>query len=163
MDVSVEVKGLQEFEARLQEIGALGSQKVLRQVLRKIARPLFDRAKANAASVGVSGALYRSMGIQVRREKAGQVARVVVTSRARERSAVLLHNQFYKRSRKGVFYGWMLDQGHATKTSWARPKRWWTPAVASSEGEMVGAMQKEMQAALKRIEKRKSKQAAANP
>ena len=115
MDVTVEVKGLAEFEARLVEIENLGGQKLLRRVFRRIAKPLLQRAQANASTVsasGSSGALARSLKIVTRREKPRQVARVAVTSKGKDRTAVYLHNAFYDRKRKGIFYGWMVDQGH---------------------------------------------------
>jgi hypothetical protein len=111
------------MEARLQEIDALGAQKALRRVLRRVAKPLLERAKANASTVsqsGSSGALARSLIVQTRKERPQQVARVAVTSQAKNRVAVYLHNAFYQRSRKGVFYGWMVDQGHRAATGKGR-------------------------------------------
>jgi hypothetical protein len=170
MDVEVKIEGLQQFEARLTEIENLGGQKLLRRVFRRVAKPLLARAKGNASTLsrsGSSGALARSLRITTMREKPRQVARVAVRSVAKDRVAVYLHNAFYRRQRKGIFYGWMVDQGHrigARKQAslgkvQARP--WWTPAVQASEPEMIPAVVREMAAALKRIERRKAK--SANP
>lgn len=180
MDVTVNIKGLKELEARLQEIDALGQQKLLRRVLRKIARPMLNRARGNAVSLGASGALSRSMAIVSKRPKGKQVAVVAVTSKAKDRTALWLHNTAYRRQRKGIFYGWMVDQGHrvGTKsTGWlrkltrsgsggssvgtVRARPWFTPAVQGSENQAISAFTQELAAALRRIERRKS--ALANP
>lgn len=174
MDVTVEVKGLQQFEARLLELEALGGQKLLRRVLRRVAKPLLQRARANAQSIGRSGALWRSMTIVTKREQGRQAALVATTSKGRERTALRMHNEHYSRHRKGVYYGWMVDQGHRVGTrrtgylkKFTRPRGagghaagtvrahpWWTPAVTASEPAMVSAMTAELAAALKRIERR---------
>jgi hypothetical protein len=161
MDVTVNIKGMRELEARLQEIGGLGSQKILRRVLRKIARPMLNRARGNAVSLGASGALSRSMAIVSKRPKGQQVAVVAVTSKAKDRTALWLHNTAYRRQRKGIFYGWMVDQGHNTPTGRTRPRPWFTPAVQASENQAISAFTQELAAALRRIERRKS--ALANP
>lgn len=178
MDVTVEIKGLQELEARLDEIGALASQKLLRRVLRKVAKPLLDRATQNAQSVARSGALAASMRIVLRREKGAQVAAVAVTSKGRDRTALFVHNAYYQRKRKGIFYGWMLEKGHRVASGKTgtllrgngkgvaplgrvagRP--WFTPAVSASTGQMTSDFVKALSAAIARIEKRKSKTAAS--
>ncbi len=182
MDVTVEIKGLQELEARLQEIGALAGQKLLRRVLRRVAKPMAARAKSNAQAVARSGALARSIAIQSRREKPGQAARVVVTSKARDRTALYLHNSAYGRQRKGIFYGWMLDQGHrvgtrgtgslrrldrrsdggrATGLQSVAPRPWWTPAVNASQGPAISAFIAELRQAIDRVERRRAR--TANP
>lgn len=125
MDVTVEAKGLKEFEARLQELDALAAQKLVRRVLRKVAKPLLERVKLNAAPFrfnrrgngrtgvsGSTGAMQASMAIVTRREKGRQVGRVAVTAKANNRGAVALHNIGYGRQRRGIFYGWMVDKGH---------------------------------------------------
>ena len=158
MDVTVHVKGLAEIEARLAELEALGGQKLVRRVLRKVAKPMKDAAVANAQSVRRSGALSASIGIVSRRPKGREVARVAVGSIARNRTAVYVHNAAYQRRRKGIFYGWMLDQGHRMATGGsvaARP--WWTPAVSSTEGRAVSSFVDELRKAIARIERRKSK------
>jgi hypothetical protein len=152
VDVTVEVKGLRELEARLQEIDALGSPKIVRRVLRKIAKPLETRARHGAQSIAKSGALAASVKIVGRRPKGQQVAALAVTSKARERTALFVHNSFYRRQRKGVFYGWMVDQGHQPNVG---PRPWFTPAVQASEPDMPSAFVRELTAAIRRIEKRK--------
>lgn len=156
MDVTVEVKGLKELEARLQEIAGLGAPKIVRRVLRKVAKPLEARARAQAQGRARSGALAASVKIVGRRAKGQQVAALAVTSKARERTALFVHNAYYHRRRKGIFYGWMLDRGHAPSTG---PRPWFTPAVQASEPEMPSLFVKELTAAIKRIEKRTSKTA----
>jgi len=220
MEVEVKVKGLVEMEARLLEIDGLGSQKILQRVLRKVAKPLLLRARGNAASRGRSGALAVSIGIITRKTaqkgtggrtratvsgRGNAVARVSVGSIAKSKPAMALYRSVYNRKwRKGIFYGWMLDQGHRVgtrKTGWLRKhniesraltakglaryatklaggrlktrtrttggselvaaRPWWTPAVNASEMQAINDFPKILDAALRKIEKRKSK--TANP
>jgi len=183
MDVTVEIKGLQELEARLQEIDALAGQRLLTKVLRWVAAPLDSRARANAYSVsknGSSGALSRSVAIVNRKPIGAQVARVSVTSK-KDRTAIYLHNSFYGRKRKGIFYGWMVERGHRIghgKTGYLRKegrtsggysgstgrvagRPWFQPALSASTGQMTSDFVKYLTVAINRIEKRKSK--TANP
>lgn len=185
MEVEVTVKGMAELEARLLELDALGGEKLIRRVLRKIAKPMYESARSNAASVGRSGALYKSVAIFNRKPKGSQVARVAVGSRAGNKIALRMHNDFYRRKRKGIFYGWMLDQGHRTGTrktgalmkvrggtirgkshqqvfgsGRVAPRPWWTPAVNATQGGAVDAFVAELRKAVDRLEKRKSKTAS---
>jgi hypothetical protein len=177
MEVTVELKGLKDLEARLTELDALGGQKLVRRVLRKIAKPLEQRAKANAAGLGGSGALAASIRIVARRTRGNQIAAVAVTSKARERRAVVIYNNAYKRQRKGIFYGWMVDQGHRTgtkstgylrkfdrrsggyagATTMVGPRPWFTPAVNASELQAINAFIDECMKAVKRMEQRTGK------
>jgi hypothetical protein len=212
MEVSVQIKGLAELEARLTEMDALGSQRTLVRVLWKIAKPMADRARSNAWSLARSGALAMSIGIRNRKtgpaggkySRGNVVARVSVGSIAKNKTAISRYNQIYNKRgmyrRKGIFYGWMLDQGHrigtrstgyllkrggsraltekglarwATKAAGGRlksqnrdtgsgsvgPRRWWTPAVQAEEPRATLTFFRELQAAIRRIEKRKSKTA----
>ena len=128
MDVTVTIKGLAELEARLSEIDALVSQRLMQRVLRKIAKPMAERARQNAWSVARSGALAMSVGIRNRKTgaKGGKYARtnvvaaVSVGSIAKSPMAVARYNQIYNKQgmyrRKGIFHGWMLDRGHRIGT-----------------------------------------------
>ncbi len=153
MEISVEIRGLQALEARLVEIGGLASAGILRRVMRKVAKPMLESAQAGAVSVARSGALYRSLGIVNRRPKGAQVAAIAVTSRAKERVALRMHNDAYRRQRKGIFYGWMVDRG--TVNAQARP--WWTPAVNATEPRATISFINELRKAVERIEKRKGR------
>jgi hypothetical protein len=160
MDVTVNIRGLAELEARLQELDAIGGQKLVRRVLRKIAKPMADQARSNANSFGQSsGALAQSIGIVSRRPTGQEVAKVSVTSRARNRPAVSVHNAFYGRRRKGIFYGWMVDQGHASGSGKVAGRPWWTPAVNATQGRAVSQFVDEVTKAVRRIEKRREKTA----
>lgn len=110
----------------MSELGALAGQRLLTRVLRKIAKPMADRARANASTIGKSQALALSIGI-INRKTSGNrwtrgnvVAAVAVGSIAKAKVAVARYNQFYDKKgmyrRKGIFYGWMLDQGHRIGT-----------------------------------------------
>jgi hypothetical protein len=126
VDVEVNVKGMKELEARLSEMDALAGQKLLTRVLRKVAKPMADRARQNASSIGRSQSLALSIGIINRKTNGSRytrsnvVAAVAVGSIAKSRIAVTRYNQYYGKSgiyrRKGIFYGWMLDQGHRVGT-----------------------------------------------
>lgn len=177
MDVTVTIKGLAELEARLTELDALAGQKLVRRVLRKVAKPMFQRAVAGAQSVGKSMALAASVQIYNKKPKGREVAKVAVGSVAKNRTATFVHNAYYNRKRKGVFYGWMLERGHRVgtrSTGWlqkltrrngrggtaagqVRGRPWFEPAVRASEGEAISAFVAEMAKAVKRLEKRTGK------
>lgn len=164
MDVTVEVKGLAVLEARLLELDALVGRKLMRRVLRRVAKPVTDRARANAVSIGRSGALARSVATVTRRERGREVAHVAVTSRANDRVAITMHNQTYNRRRKGIFYGWMVEKGHAVRTS-ARDgsggkvqgRPWFWPAITAAQGQFGPSFVREMDSALARLKRRQSK------
>jgi hypothetical protein len=163
MEVTVQVKGLAEMDARLQELGALAGQKLVRRVLRKIAKPMYQRAVAGAQSVQRSGALAVSVSMYNRRPKGREIARVAVGSRARQKVAVHVHNAFYGRQRKGVFYGWMLEKGHRAGKNGGRVagRPWFEPAVRASEGQAVSDFVGELAKAVRRMERRTGK--SVNP
>lgn len=165
MEVEVKILGYAELEARLEELGALGARRIMTRILRWVAQPLEDRAKRNAYGIskhGSSGALSRSVQIVGRKPLGNQVARVAVTSKGKDKTALFLHNAFYERARKGIFYGWMVERGHRTRGQRAgqvagRP--WFQPAVASMTPRMESDFLKYLTVAVRRAEKRKSKTA----
>ena len=163
MEVSVEIKGLAELDARLQELGALAGQKLIRRVLRKIAKPMYQQAVAGAQSVQKSGALAVSVSIYNRRPKGQEVARIAVGSRARQKVALHVHNAFYGRRRKGVFYGWMLEKGHRAGRNGGRVagRPWFEPAVRATESRAVSDFVGELAKAVRRMERRTGK--SVNP
>lgn len=177
MEVEVKVQGLAELEARLLELDALAGERLIKRVFRVALTPMFKSAQDNARSVGRSGALFKSVAIYNKRVTGKQVARTVVGSRAKNSVAVRMHNDAYRRKRKGIFYGWMLDQGHRVgtrKTGWLRKlnrssgaggagvgfvrgHRWWTPAVTSNEQRARSSVVGELRKAVARLEKRSGK------
>jgi len=165
MDVEVKILGYAELEARLQELGGLGSRRIMTKILRWVAQPLEDRAKRNAYGIskrGSSGALSRSVQIVGRRPLGIQVARVSVTSKSKDKTALFLHNSFYERARKGIFYGWMVERGHRTrgqKGGHVAGSPWFQPAVAATQSRMESDFLKYLTVAVRRAEKRKSKTA----
>lgn len=164
MDVEVKVEGLQVLEARLQELDALAGEKLLKSVLRRIAKPMAERIRSNARSMskhGSSGALARSIAVVTRKPRGKQVAVVAVTSKSKDRTALYLHNAFYGRRRKGIFYGWMVEKGHATKSRPVPGNPWFWPAANAAQGQAVNAFVGEMKRAVARLEKRTGK--TANP
>lgn len=153
MDVEVKITGMRELEARLLELDALAGQKLVRRVLRKIARPMAERAQANALAIAQSGALARSIGIVNRKPKGAAVAQIAVTSRAKDRTALHMHNSAYSRRRKGIFYGWMVDRGTVNN----RPRPWWTPAVNATEPLATIGFVNELRKAVERLERKTGK------
>lgn len=160
MDVTVELKGLKQFDARMAELDALVAEKLMRRVLRRVAKPLTDRARSNAVSVGRSGALAKSIATVTKRSTGRQVAVVATTSKARDKVAVTMHNQAYSRRRKGIFYGWMLERGHRTRPGKAgsggmvQGRPWFRPAVAATQPAFASTFVREMNKALRRMEQR---------
>lgn len=163
MDVTVEVKGLAALEARLQELDALAGSRLLTRVLRKVAQPMAQAARSNAASFsrrGSSGALARSVAVVTARPKGAEVARVSVTSKAKDRVALYLHNAFYGRRRRGIFYGWMVEKGHKAGSGYVAGNPWFWPAVQSTESAARDQFIGELSRAGDRIERRKSRTAS---
>jgi HK97 gp10 family phage protein len=153
VDVEVKITGLQELEARLKEMGALAGSKLIGRVLRKIAKPMQRQAAAGALQLRNTGALAASVKIYNRRPKGAQVARVAVGSKAKDRTALWLHNTGYRRQRKGIFYGWMVEKGHGN----AQARPWFGPAVVANEGRAISNFVLEIQKALDKVARRKSK------
>lgn len=162
MDVTVQVKGIEELEARLLELGGLAGSRLMTRVLRKVAQPMAAAARLNATTFsrhGSSGALARSVAVVTRKPRGQETARVSVTSKAKDRVALYLHNAFYGRRRKGIFYGWMVEKGHKAGRGSVSGNPWFWPAVASAERPATSAFVTELRKAVDRIERRNSRRA----
>lgn len=123
LDVEVNIRGLQELEARLLEFGALTAQRVLRRILRKTATPLQHRAAANAQSIGRSNSLAASVQTITTKRSGENAAQVTVAPRYRSPVAIFVHNAYYERKRKGIFHGHFLEWGHRIGTRKGRLRR----------------------------------------
>ncbi len=187
MDIELSVKGLPEAFARLDEMAALGQQKLLMRILRKASKPVAEAASTNARKFGRSNALAVSVrGVQIKRPPRGasraEVARVSVAPVYKDSTANYAHNAFYGRKRKGVFYGHLLEFGHRVGTRRtgylqklnrpnsqrsggsgqvaARP--WFRPAVSANTAQASSIFLEEVRRAGDRLARRKG-QKAANP
>ncbi len=156
MSASVELKGLKELEERLLLVGKVAGAKAMRQSLFAATKPILDQAKSNIRSwPGGSGALHAAMGRTFRASKGGSVLSnpksgplsgsgislsgggeggrftIQVGPRLRVPSAVALHNLFYKRVRKNIYYGHLLEFGHriGTRTSGRLSRGTYVPVV----------------------------------
>ena len=177
MEVEVKLTGLAECMARLEELGALGQQKLVLRVLRKSAKPTAVAAAGNARRFNRSGALAKAVRVaKIKTLKGQEVARVAVAPAVKDRTAIYVHNAAYGRKRKGIFYGHLVEWGHrigTRSTGWlakrgrqsnrsqgagkvpGRP--WFTPAVRQTERQVVDTFLAEMRKAQKKIEARKGR------
>ncbi|MEY4402187.1 MAG: hypothetical protein RIR91_222 [Verrucomicrobiota bacterium] len=180
MDVEIKLTGVAECMARLEELGALGQQKLVVRILRKAAKPTALAAAANARRFNGSGALSKAVKTaNIKRLKGQEVARVAVAPTAKDRTAVYVHNVAYKRKRKGIFYGHLVEWGHrigTRATGWLAKKGrsgkggtsagqvpgrpWFTPAARQTERQVVDTFLAEMRKAEKKLEARKGQKAA---
>lgn len=180
MEVEIKLEGLAECMARLDELGALGQQKLLYRVLAKAAKPISVAAASNARRFNRSGALAKAVKVaRIKRLKGEQVAKVVVAPTVKDRTAIYAYNAFYGRKIKGIFYGHLVEWGHrvGTKaTGWLAKrgrasnrsqgggkvgqKPWFTPAVRQTERQAVDTFMAEMRKASKKIEARNGRKDA---
>ena len=116
MSDAVELKGMKELEENLVRLGSVVGTKVMRQALFAATKPILDQAKANIrAWPRGSGALELSMNrVYSTSKSAGSGSRFVmqIAPRVRKSVAVSLHNIYYHRGRRGIFYGHLLEFGH---------------------------------------------------
>lgn len=177
MEVEVKLTGLAECMARLEELGALGQQKLVLRVLRKSAKSTAVAAAGNARRFNRSGALAKAVRVaKVKTLKGDEVARVAVAPAVKDKVALYVHNAAYGRKRKGIFYGHLVEWGHrigTRSTGWlakrgrqsnrsrgvgkvdGRP--WFTPAVRQNERQVVDTFLAEMQKGRKKLEARKGR------
>lgn len=173
MEATVEVKGLKELTARLDELSAIGQKKLISRVVRRVAKPTAVAAKENLLAFRKSGALAAAVGVYARRTRGQEVVAVQVGAQKKHRTALFVHNAFYGRRLKGIFYGHLLEWGHrigtrktgylqkrgrgagGTSTGQVAPRRWLSPAVSSTQGRMVQAFVDELKAGLDAIARRK--------
>lgn len=123
--MQLDVRGLKDVDEALVRLGTVAGAKVMRQAMFAASKPILDLAKANIQRwPGGSGALHLSMGRKFRIGKGSASVRISAASnqgnlfaiqigpRPKVPAAVALHNLVYRRKRKGVFYGHLLEFGH---------------------------------------------------
>lgn len=131
--MTVKVRGLKEIEQQLIALGSKDGTRILRRATFLAGAPIEERAKARAAALpNGSGAMEKAI---TKRVTAGPKASfgvspemgsrfsVEIFPKAKNRVAIALHNLFYGRKRKGIFYGHLLEWGHrigSRKTGYLR-------------------------------------------
>lgn len=122
--VQIRVEGLKELDARLAELGAVAGRRALNSALRSSLKPMVNAARA-AARGDDSGALSASIEAITARPPSGRdtAALVLVGPRKKSSLALFVHNSFYKRKRKGIFYGHLVEFGHRIGTHRGRLAR----------------------------------------
>ena len=194
--MEIKLTGLKEVEARLVELGSKVGGKIARAAMLRAAKPIADQAKHNAAMwVDGSGAISHSIGRRFFAGKRAVVSEsgevnlatdgsrmsVQIAPMRKNKTAIALHNLYYKRRIKGIFYGHLLEFGHKlmrrtgeTKSYFKRgrlltkrltaqvgtvaPKPFLAPALKSRAQEAVsmlaGEMQKGIEKYLKSVNKK---------
>jgi hypothetical protein len=125
---SVQLLGLANVEERLGLLDKVAGQKAMRGALFAATKPILEQARANVrAWPSGSGALYMAMGrtfrvsargggVVAQESGAGSRFAMSVGPRLKVPAAVALYNLAYKRKRKGIFYGHLLEWGHRIGT-----------------------------------------------
>lgn len=163
MNITIEAKGLKELEARLLELDAMASQRLLRRAARRSLIKLEKAATTNADAFNRSGALAESVRIVNAKPTGAETVAVQVGPKKKDKKAVALHNVYYGRSRSGIFYGHLVEFDHKARgenggTVSGRP--WFTPAWSATRAGIVPEFQSILAKALDRVEKRKQQMAA---
>lgn len=170
----IRLDGLKEIEARMVELDAMAGARLLTRATRRSLIPLEKRATANAASIAKSGALAESVRIVTVRPRGTEVAAVQVGPRKKDRRGVALHNLYYGRKRKGIFYGHLIEFGHRVgnrQTGWLRklnrrtgaggsaagsvgPRPWFGPAWSATRAGVLPEFRRILAEGMRRIERR---------
>lgn len=176
IQIDIKIDGLAAIEARLLELDAVASERLLRRAVRRSLIPLEKQATLNANRLSRSGALAQSVKIANARPRGQEVVQVQVGPKYRDKRAVALHNVYYRRKRKGIFYGHIVESGHrigTSQTGWlaklgrrigrggksggtVAAKPWFVPAFNATRAGIIPEFQKILQSGLARLERRKS-------
>lgn len=163
--MAIEVKGLREVEQNLLKLKSKDATRVLRAGMLRAAKPIEAQAKQNAASISQgSGALEKSIGSQFQvggRESEFSIAAilpnlggrfsVVIGPLRRSKVAVALYNLFYKRRRRDIYHGHLVE--FPTKRTSAQP--FLKPALDAKGPGAVQILADEIKAGIDRMLKRK--------
>lgn len=161
MEVSVELKGMKELNARLDELGALAQKKLLSRVLRRVAKPIPPIARAIMGRFRKSGALASAVGVYARRTRGQEVAALQVGALKTQRTALFVHNAYYGRRYKGIFYGHLLEFGHrAGKAGRVAARPWLSLTMRSQGPRLAPAFVSEMRRALDAVARRRGQKSA---
>jgi hypothetical protein len=116
----IKVEGLRELEARLLELDAVAGKKLMLRATRRSLLQFRKQAVANARSGSRSGALAEAIKIVTVTPRANQTVAVQVGPKKKDRRGLALHNLYYQRRRKGIFYGHLVEFGFTAKGRAAR-------------------------------------------
>ena len=159
----IKVEGLKELESRLLELGALGAKRLLTRATRRSLIKLERQATSNAASFSRSGALAESVRIVTARPKGNETVAVQVGPKKKDKRAVPLHNLYYGRKRRSIFYGHFLEFGHRVRGPSGRQvkgKPWFSPAWDATRSGILPEFQRILAQGITRISKRLRARAA---
>lgn len=150
--IDIKVDGLQAIEARLLELDAIASQRLLRRAVRRSLVPLEKKATSNVSQFSRSGALAESIKIANARPQGNEVVQIQVGPKYRDKRSLALHNVYYGRKRKGIFYGHIVESG----STYSKAKPWFVPAWNATRAGLIPEFQKILETGLARLEKRKA-------
>ena len=159
----IKVDGLRELEARLLELDALAAKRLLTRATRRSLIKLERQATANAESFARSGALAESIKIANVKPRGAETVAVQVGPKKKDKRAVALQNVYYRRKRKGIFYGHLVEYDRSVRGGSGRrvPGRpWFTPAWNATKSGIVPEFQRILAQGIARIQKRLRQQAA---
>lgn len=198
--MTVKVRGLKEVEQQLIALGSKPGTRILKRAVYLAGEPIEQRAKRNAAALpNGSGAMEVAIGRRVTvagngspsfTPDVGSRFAVEIYPRLKNRVAIALHNLFYGRKRKGIFYGHLLEWGHrigTRKTGYLRkltagarrrfkdgraaggstsaggtvaPRKIFEPALKAGAGRAIVIFRREVMAGIERQLKRNARSAS---
>ena len=159
----IKVEGLRELEARLLELDAIAAKRLLTRATRRSLIKLERQATANAESFSRSGALAESVKIVTVKPKGSETVAVQVGPKKKDRRGVALHNVYYGRKRRGIFYGHLIEFGHRVRGPSGRrvnKRPWFEPAWDATRSGIIPEFQRILRQGITRIEKRLRARAA---
>ena len=160
----VRVEGLQQLEARLLELDAIAAKRLLTRATRRSLIKLERQATSNAGRFSRSGALAESVRIVTVRPRGNETVAVQVGPKTKDKRAVAMHNVYYGRKRRSIFYGHLVEFGHNVRGSSGRHvkgKPWFSSAWGATRGGILQEFQRILREGITRIEKRLRARAAA--
>lgn len=156
-----ELKGFDELDRQLAELGGILAEKANRQAMLRAIQPMVRAAQLNALKIAKSGSLAIAMGARYKRELSRatlfgkQVVEAAVVSVGpirRDSAARAAYTVYYHRSRlvTGIRHGHLVEYG--TKHSPAMP--FLRPAFDSRAAAVVRGYGLELRTAIDRVARR---------
>jgi hypothetical protein len=153
----IRLEGLKEIEARMVELDAMAGSRLLTRAVRRSLIPLEKRATANVRRFSESGALEQSIKIVTVRPRGSEVVAAQVGPKKTDRRALALHNVFYGRRRRGIFYGHLVEFGFTTRGINSRRVKGWSwfgAAWSMTRAGVLPEFQRILAVGMRRIERR---------
>lgn len=160
----IEVAGLKELEARLLELDAVAGKRLLTRATRRSLLPLRRQAVANARSGSRSGALAEAIKVVTVTPRANETVSVQVGPKKKDRRGLAVHNVFYGRRRRGIFYGHLVEFGFTARGRGARkvPGRpFLQPAWDATRAAIPAEFRRILGQAIDRIARRAAQRSSA--